>query len=78
MGNVLGRLQLYLMIATAVLLSAAGIYAAGLWSGAQKRQARIDTQNLKALRRAREVEEEINALDNDALRNRARKWVRSK
>jgi hypothetical protein len=72
------RLKLYAMAALAVLLSAFGIYAAGLWSGAHKRQARIDTDNLKALRKARQVEEEINAMDKDALRELARKWVRKR
>lgn len=70
------NIQLYALMAGAVFVMAIGIYAKGMWRGIESRQAKIDNENLKALRKARKVEGEVNALDNSALRERARKWVR--
>ncbi|MFV0283718.1 MAG: hypothetical protein ACK5JE_08020 [Castellaniella sp.] len=63
-------------MAAATLLVLTGAYAAG--SRAARRSAQLDAarKSIKAQKEARRVEQEIDALDDDAVRRRARRWVR--
>ncbi|WP_417251074.1 hypothetical protein [Castellaniella sp.] len=63
-------------MAGAALLVLAGAYAAG--GRAVRRSAELDTtrKTLDMKRRADRVAQEIDALDDDAIRRRAHRWVR--
>jgi hypothetical protein len=55
---------------------------AASWFGGRKSaqtdiKAKQDKADLKAALRAEEIENEVEALDTDALKRRSRKWVRS-
>ena len=70
------RIQLYLLIGAAFLLGAVGIYASGIQRGIDRTQARVDRARLKSMQVAKEVEDEIEILDDVNLADRARQWVR--
>lgn len=73
-----GRLQGLLMMAGAVLLVLVGSYAAG--GRAARRSAELDKARVdaKAREKANVVDREVSALDDAAVRDRARDWVRGK
>ncbi len=70
------RIQYYLIIVGAALAGVFGIY----WVGGQNKKKEIEAEQneerLENLKIAREVQDEIKALDDGDLRNRASKWVR--
>jgi len=70
------RLQSGLLTAGAVLLVLAGAYASG--SRAARRAAELaqQRQRMASMERAREIEQTIDALDDDGVRERAARWVR--
>jgi hypothetical protein len=70
----LTRIQLYLLIGTAFVLGALGIYVSGVQRGIDKQRQRIDRARLDKIGQAKEIEDEINA-DPDIV-DRARQWVR--
>ena len=72
------RIQLYLLIGAAFVLGAVGIYASGVQRGIDRTQARVDRARLKSMQTAKEVEDEIEILDDVDLADRARQWVRRK
>lgn len=76
LGVGFGRLKLYAALAVAVALAVVGIYATGVWNGVRREEARADRRRLDAMRSAMEVEREVNALDTDALIDRASRWLR--
>lgn len=73
-----GRVQGWLMMAGAVLLVLVGAYAAG--GRAARRSAELDraAADAKIRRKADDVDREVSALDDDAVRDRAHDWVRNK
>lgn len=75
---VLSRIQLYLLISAAFVLGAVGIYASGVQRGIDRTQRKIDGRRLDNMQEAKEVEDEIKALDDVDLARRASKWVRKK
>lgn len=70
------RLKGWLLMVGAALLVLAGAYAAG--GRAARRSAALDAakKNLDIKRRADRVAQEIDSLDDAAIRRRARRWVR--
>jgi hypothetical protein len=50
--------------------------AASWFGGRKSAQADSNVIKLKSIRDAKEVENEIEALDRESLKSRARKWVR--
>jgi len=70
------RLQGWLLMAGAVLLVLVGAYAAG--GRAARRSAEIDrvAADAKIRGKANEIDREVSALDDDAVRDRAHDWVR--
>lgn len=70
------RLQCWLVMAGAVLLVLVGAYAAG--GRAARRSAELDRAAgaAKVRRKADEIDREVSALDDDAVRDRAHDWVR--
>lgn len=74
--NYLPRWQLWVVVAVAFVLGVLGIRARWLYDGEQRLREKIEAQRADALRRAREVENEVEALDRDALKRRASVWVR--
>jgi len=70
------RLQSSLLTATAVLLVLVGAYATG--SRAAKRSAQIQQarERTTTTRKAREVKQTLDAVDDDTVRRVARRWVR--
>lgn len=72
----LSRLKLYLLLGAAFLLGIVGIYASGVQRGIDRNQARVDRARLKNMQTAKEVEDEIEILDDVDLADRAREWVR--
>lgn len=72
------RVQGWLAMTGSVLLVLLGAYAAG--GRAAKRSAELDRakSDAKIRRKADDVDREVSALDDDAVRHRAGDWVRNK
>jgi len=70
------RLQSGLLTGAAVLLVLAGAYASG--SRAARRSAELQQlrERTTTTRKAREIKQNLDALDDDAVRDAARRWVR--
>mgnify|MGYP001189476312 CR=1 FL=1 len=72
------RVQYYLILAGVLIAGIFGVY----WSGGQNKkreiEAKQDKKRIKNMKIAKEIEDEIKALDDGNLRNRASKWVRRK
>jgi hypothetical protein len=74
----LGRLQLYGLIAIAFVAGLLGIYVSGVQSGIDRAKRKIDEKRLDNFATAKEVNDEVQVLDDSSLSDRADKWVRSK
>ena len=72
----LGRLKLYAIGAVAFVLGLLGIYWSGRRDGAAAVKADANEARLDAVKAAKEVEDEIRALDDPAFIDRAGQWVR--
>lgn len=70
------RWQLYLVLTVAFVVGVFGIRAKWLAEGESRMRAKLNKDRLEAARAAREVENEIEALDRDTLKRRAAGWVR--
>ena len=66
---------------TELLVLAALLVAAVIWlamqTGRQRTEVKTTQDTLAAALKAKEVENEVEALSPDALKSRSRKWVRS-
>lgn len=71
------RLQLYALLALAFIAGILGIYASGVQRGIAKQQAKIDARRLDNYRTAKEAADEIEALDDPYLVDRANQWLRN-
>ena len=72
----LGRLKLY-AIGVAVFVAALfGIYFSGRRDGVNRSEAKIKDYRLDAIKKAKAVEDEINALTDDAVVRAGNEWVR--
>ena len=72
----LGRLKLYAIGVVAFVLALLGIYWSGRKDGAAAVKADVNEARLDAVKAAKEVEDEIRALDDPAFVDRAGQWVR--
>ena len=70
------RWQLYLVLTVAFFAALIGIRAKLLAEGEARLRAKIDKDRLEAARAAKEIENEVEALDRDTLKRRAAGWVR--
>lgn len=70
------RLQLYGLIAVSFVLGLLGIYSAGVVRGQDKIKRKLDQKLIKDMRTSKEIDDEINQLDDPYLVDRARQWVR--
>lgn len=68
--------QLYGVLAVAFVLGVLGIRAKLLADGEARLRAKIDAKRVEAMHEAQEVRNEVEALDRDSLKSRARQWVR--
>ena len=72
----MARLQLYALIAGGFILGLLGIYSAGIMRGQDKVKRKIDEERLKKMKIQKDVDDEINSLNDDYFVDRANKWVR--
>ena len=70
------KLQLYGLIAVSFVLGLLGVYSAGVARGTDKIKRKIDEKRISNLTTQKEIDDEINKLDDPYLVDRARKWVR--
>lgn len=73
---IVARWQLWAILGAAFLLGILGIRAKWVSDGEAKLRAKIEAKRQEAVQQAREIENEVEALDRDALKSRARQWVR--
>jgi|AntAceMinimDraft_12_1070368.scaffolds.fasta_scaffold00543_5 hypothetical protein len=72
----LGKLKLYAFAGAAFVLGLLGIYLRGRSDGASSATASTTEQRLDAMKQAKEVEDEIEILDDVGLGERAGRWMR--
>jgi len=72
----MARLQLYALIAGGFILGLLGIYSAGIMRGQDKVKRKIDEDRLKKMKIQKDVDDEINSLNDDYFVDRANQWVR--
>lgn len=72
----MARLQLYALIAGGFILGLLGIYSAGIMRGQDKVKRKIDEDRLQKMKIQKDVDDEINSLNDDYFVDRANKWVR--
>lgn len=73
-----GRLKLYAIAGAAFALGLLGIYWRGRSDGESSARANATEQRLDVMRQAKEVEDEIEILDDVGLGERAGRWVRER
>ena len=72
----INKLQIYGLIAVSFVLGLLGIYSAGIARGKDKIKRKLDEKLIDNMKTAKEVENEIESLGDNALLDRANKWVR--
>lgn len=72
----LSRLKLYGIAIGAFILGIIGVYYSGRRDGAARVKADLTQDRLDAIETAKEVDNEINALDDDAVISAGSEWVR--
>jgi len=72
----INKLQIYGLIVVSFVLGLLGIYSAGIARGKDKIKRKLDEKLIDNMKTAKEVEDEIESLGDNALLNRANKWVR--
>ena len=72
----LGKLKLYAAICAAFVLGLLGVYSAGIARGKDRVQRRLDERRIRNFTTQKEIEDEINSLDDPYLSSRASRWVR--
>lgn len=72
----INKLQIYGLIAVSFVLGLLGIYSAGIARGKDKIKRKLDEKLIDNMKTAKEVEDEIESLGDNALLGRANKWVR--
>jgi len=72
----INKLQIYGLIAVSFVLGLLGIYSAGIARGKDKIKRKLDEKLINNMKTAKEVEDEIESLGDNALLGRADKWVR--
>jgi len=72
----LTRLQSGLLMAASVLMVLVGAYTAGSRAARRSMELKQEHQRTNAMRKAHETKQTMDALDDDAVRRRADRWVR--
>jgi hypothetical protein len=72
------RFKIYGMIAVGIVLGLLGWRSAGIKAALEKAEAKEKERRLDQIRTAKEVEEYVESLDDNSLRQRASRWVRNK
>lgn len=72
----IGRLKLYLAAAGAVAFALVASWFGGRKAATADIKVEQAERDLTNALRAKEIEDEVEALDRDALKSRSRKWVR--
>ena len=72
----LARWQLYGVVIVAFVLGVLGIRSRLLAEGEDRLRGKIAADRMQAVKKASEVENEVEAFDRDTLRGRATIWVR--
>lgn len=72
----INKIQIYGLIVASFVLGLLGIYSAGIARGKDKIKRKLDEKLIDDMKTAKEVEDEIESLGDNALLNRANKWVR--
>lgn len=72
----IGRLKLYALVAVAFFLGVLGMRAFWIDEGVDRERAKRDKKRLDDMHKAKEVEDEVEILDDVGLGERASKWVR--
>lgn len=70
------RVKYYLILGAVFVGGVAGVYWYGGEQKARAMDARVAKKRIKNLKVAKEIENEVKALDDGDLRNRASRWVR--
>ena len=70
------KLQLYALIGAAFVLGLIGIYSTGVARGQDKIRRKIDEQRLSNIKMQKVIDDEIKAMDDTELSERATSWVR--
>jgi hypothetical protein len=73
----LARIKMYLWFIGAALLAVVTVYFRGKADGRNDLEDEIKDDRIDNLLTAKEVEDEVEALDDNGLRSRATKWVRN-
>ena len=74
----LARLKMYLWIIGAELVAVVTVYFRGKADGRHDLEGEIKDKRIDDMLTAKEVEDEVEALDDDMLLDRANKWVRKR
>ena len=74
----LARLKMYMWIVGAALLAVVTVYFRGKADGRHDLEGEIKDKRIDDMLTAKEVEDEVEALDDDMLLDRANKWVRKR
>ena len=74
----LARLKMYLWIIGAALVAVVTVYFRGKADGRHDLEGEIKDKRIDDMLTAKEVEDEVGALDDDMLLDRANKWVRKR
>ena len=72
----MGRLQMYGLMAAAFMLGLMGIYSAGVARGQDKIKRKLDARRISVMKSNKEITDEVNALDDTSLADRANEWLR--
>jgi len=73
----MGRLQLYGLLALAFVAGLVGIYMAGVQRGIDRQRSKIDRSRLDKIGKAKEVKDDVEILDDSGLADRASRWLRN-
>ena len=73
----LARLKMYLWIVGAALVAVVTVYFRGKADGRHDLEYQIKDKRLEDIIKAKEIEDEVDALDDVGLAERASKWVRN-
>jgi len=74
----LDRLKMYVWIIGAALVAVVTVYFRGKADGRHDLEGEIKDKRIDDMLTAKEVEDEVEALDDDMLLDRANKWVRKR
>jgi len=72
----LSRLQYIVLLALGFILGLIGIYSAGVMRGQDKVKRKLDQKRIDNFKTQKEIEDELDAISDTSLSDRATEWVR--